>query len=243
MTPAIFVKGPFVKGPLVLGLLVAALAFCSGCSKAGRSVLRVQMATNMDPALVAQLAQVDITIEKVGGAVIRKDVTFDWIEPADFGVYLPADVNGMVAVTAKGYSASSRPSWIAVSEAASPVLVKPGETKTIFLYLVPGTGMPTTDGGSGGADGGGDTDGGAGSGGMGAAGSGGGPAGTGGGTAGGGGASGGGERGPGVDRWGARPGQEGARGPPGVGPPTPIPALSSTTPHPPSPWMRRATPW
>ncbi|MES1165459.1 MAG: hypothetical protein ABUR63_06875 [Verrucomicrobiota bacterium] len=138
---------------------VAALLFGGalagpGCTKPGRSILRVRVDAESS---LSGLAEVDVTVARPQGGNLRT-ATFPWTTPADFGVYLPADVEGAVVVTAAGYAGASRGvPGIAVSAASGNATVKAGAVSTVMLHLVPGTPAPPADGGSGGTGGTGGT--------------------------------------------------------------------------------------
>jgi hypothetical protein len=127
--------------------IALSLVSLAGCKKPGRSVVQIHMITTDDPALMASLTRVEIVVSR--GTTELRRVPLNWPPPVDVGVYLSADVEGMVTVRGVGFSGTDQN---AIAEKRD-VVVAPGEASApISLILVAGTDTPPT-GGTGGASG------------------------------------------------------------------------------------------
>jgi hypothetical protein len=139
------VHGIFL-GLMSLGL--AGLSLGAGCTKAGRSLVVVDVTASAE--LTTTLASVTVIVTHGSDAPVKTPFSgvTSWQGPNRFGVYVSSGVEGTVMVSALG--ADKDGTNIAVSMQTQSVMVVPGKaTAPVAIALVPG------NDGTGGAGGGG----------------------------------------------------------------------------------------
>lgn len=144
------------KHRLTWAFLLAGLTFAFGCTKAGKSVVTVEIEpVSPSNAALAGLSDVDVTVKPVGSgpsASANFKIT-DRTVKNTFGVYVDSSVSGMVAVMVVG-NASGTP----IADGTGMTSVTPGQ-KTLPVAITLGArtgatgGMGGTAPGSGGMGG------------------------------------------------------------------------------------------
>ncbi|MEO8214994.1 MAG: hypothetical protein ABI560_17475, partial [Myxococcales bacterium] len=146
--------GP-TRSAILLVAVAVTVAQAAGCTKAGRSLVNVDVTANT----VMSLDSVRVIVSQKTKTL--KMIDFPWTpQKVQVGIYLPADVTGVILVAAQGLSATK---VIAQSDPVE-VTVMPGKaTELVTLALKPRAAPVGGDGtGGGGGNGGGPATGGSG---------------------------------------------------------------------------------
>jgi hypothetical protein len=139
--------------PMVTVAVAVALAVGSaGCTKAGRSLLQVQVALD---SRVTGVTKVEIVVTPIGGgAPTHEEFTgLDLTTPQTLGVFLDSSITGSVGVQANGYMGSG--STVVASSTSVVTMVVPGKASgPVMVTLTPATpGSGSGGAGTGGAAG------------------------------------------------------------------------------------------
>jgi hypothetical protein len=133
----------------IAAVVVIGFTSQAGCSKEGRSLVPVDVSMSSD---VQGVTKVVVTATMEGKVVGTQTIEWTGTTPSTFqgGVYVASDVQGMITITATGYSAEG---VLIASAPAQTVNVVPGTQSVLVNVVLLRADMPSNDGGMGGSTG------------------------------------------------------------------------------------------
>jgi len=144
---SLFLSRSLLVPVVTVAVAVGLAAGAAGCTKAGRSVVQVQVV----PGGVAGVTKVEIVVTPVGGGRSPTPQGFtdlDFSVPQTLGVFVDSSITGQVGVQAKGYAGST----IVASSASMTATIVAGKASELVVLTLSAV---TPGDGSGGAGAGG----------------------------------------------------------------------------------------
>jgi len=144
---SLYLARSLVLPMVIVAVAVGVAAGTAGCTKAGRSIVQVQVTLASG---VMSPTKVEIVVTPMGGGdPARQEFSgLDWSTPQTLGVFVDSAITGQVSVQANGYAGSA---IAASSKSVTATVVAGKASEVVMLLLSP---VPP-GGGSGGAGSGG----------------------------------------------------------------------------------------